>query len=147
MPGRPPSSGARPSGITLKDQQMKTSRWHRAAIAVLALTVLTAGSMGAAQAGIVSTGAIVQTERGANLATIRSQLDRAEVRVQMEKLGVDAAAVDKRIASLSDREISQMATQLQSAPAGGDVLVIIGLVFVVLMILEFTGIIDIFKRA
>jgi uncharacterized membrane protein (Fun14 family) len=37
---------------------------------------------------------------------------------------------------------------MQKAPAGGDgALVVIGLVFLVLMILEFTGIIDIFKRA
>ena len=127
---------------------MKNSRWHRVAVAVLALSVLNLGAMSAAQAGIVSTGAIVQTQRDANLASIRTQLDRAEVRAHMQKLGVDAAVVDKRLASLSDRELSQMATQMQAAPAGGDgVLVVIGLVFVVLMILEFTGIIDIFKRA
>jgi hypothetical protein len=127
---------------------MKTSRWHRAAVAALAVSILNLGAMTAAQAGIVSTGAIVQSGREANLASIRSQLDRAEVRAQMEKMGVDATVVDKRIASLSDRELAQMATKMQEAPAGGDgVLVVIGLVFVVLMILEFTGIIDIFKRA
>lgn len=127
---------------------MTISRWHRAAVAVLAVSVLNLGTISAAQAGIVSTGAIVQTERDTNLASIRGQLDRTEVRAQMEKLGVDATAVDKRIASLSDRELAQMAKQMQAAPAGGDgVLVVVGLVFVVLMILEFTGIIDIFKRA
>jgi hypothetical protein len=127
---------------------MTTSRWHRVAVAVLAVSVLNLGTISAAQAGIVSTGAIVQTERDTNLASIRGQLDRTEVRAQMEKMGVDATAVDKRIASLSDRELAQMAKQMQEAPAGGDgVLVVIGLVFVVLMILEFTGIIDIFKRA
>jgi hypothetical protein len=127
---------------------MTTSRWHRAAVAVLAVSVLNLGTISAAQAGIVSTGAIVQTERDSNLASIRGQLDRAEVRAQMEKMGVDATAVDKRVASLSDRELAQMATQIKAAPAGGDgVLVLVGLVFVVLMILEFTGIIDIFKRA
>jgi hypothetical protein len=127
---------------------MTTSRWRRAAIAVLAVSVLNMGMSSAAQAGIVSTGAIVQTERDANLASIRGQLDRTEVRAQMEKMGVDATAVDQRIASLSDRELAQMSTQMQKAPAGGDgALVVIGLVFLVLMILEFTGIIDIFKRA
>jgi hypothetical protein len=127
---------------------MTTSRWHRVAVAVLAVSVLNLGTISAAQAGIVSTGAIVHTERDSNLASIRGQLDRTEVRAQMEKMGVDASAVDKRIASLSDRELAQMAKQMQEAPAGGDgVLVVIGLVFVVLMILEFTGIIDIFKRA
>lgn len=127
---------------------MRTSNWQRAAVAVLAVSILNLGAISAAQAGIVSTGAIVQSERDANLASIRGQLDRSEVRAQMEKMGVDAAAVDKRIASLSDRELAQMATQMQKAPAGGDAaLAVIGLVFLVLMILEFTGVIDIFKRA
>jgi uncharacterized membrane protein (Fun14 family) len=37
---------------------------------------------------------------------------------------------------------------MQNAPAGGNgALVVVGIVFVVLMILEFTGVIDIFKRA
>jgi hypothetical protein len=63
-------------------------------------------------------------------------------------MGVDATAVDTRIASLSDSELQQMATEMQKAPAGGDALLaVVGLVFVVLMILEFTGVIDIFKRA
>jgi hypothetical protein len=127
---------------------MKTSRWHRAAVALLALSILNLGGMSAVQAGIVSTSAIVQTDRESDLASIRGALARGEVRAQMEKLGVDATAVDHRIASLSDRELAQMATQMEKAPAGGDgALVVIGLVFLVLMILEFTGIIDIFKRA
>src|SRR6188768_2463186 len=93
----------------LKEKQMKTSRWHRAAVAVLALSVLNLGTMSAAQAGIVSTSAIVQTDREASLASIRGSLARGEVRAQMEKMGVDATAVDQRIASLSDRELAQMA--------------------------------------
>ncbi|MEO8313457.1 MAG: PA2779 family protein [Pseudomonadota bacterium] len=126
---------------------MTTSRWRRTAVVVLTVSVLNLGMLSAAQAGIVSTSAIVRTDRDVNLASIRSQLDRSEVRAQMEKMGVDATAVDKRIASLSDQEVAQMATQMQKAPAGEGALVVIGLVFLVLMILEFTGIIDIFKRA
>ncbi len=127
---------------------MRTSKWRTAVTAVLAISTLNLGMMSAAQAGIVSTSAIVRTDRDMNLATIRSQLERSEVRAQMEKMGVDATAVDTRIASLSDSELQQMAMEMQKAPAGGDgLLVVVGLVFVVLMILEFTGIIDIFKRA
>lgn len=126
---------------------MAVSSWRRAAVAVLAVSILNLGAIGAAQAGIVSTDSVVQTERQANLDSIRSQLNRAEVRAQLEEMGVDAASVDKRIASLNDRELSQMATQMKTAPAGGDgALAVIGLVFLVLMILEFTGVIDIFKK-
>jgi hypothetical protein len=139
---------ALPYRVKLEEKQMTTSGWQRTAIAVLAVCVLNMGMTSAAQAGIVSTGAIVHTERDANLASIRGQLDRSEVRAQMQKMGVDPMTVDQRIASLSDGELAQMATQMQKAPAGGDgVLIVIGLVFLVLMILEFVGVIDVFKRA
>jgi hypothetical protein len=80
------------------------------------------------------------------MASIRTQLDRADVRAQMEKMGVDAANVDLRLATLSDGELHDLAKQMQNAPAGGDVLVLIGAVFVVLIILELVGVIDIFKK-
>jgi hypothetical protein len=127
---------------------MTPSRWRKAAVAVLAISVLNLGMMSAAQAGIVSTSSIVQTDRESNLTSIRSTLARADIRAQMEKMGVDSTAVDQRIASMSDQELASMAKKMHNAPAGGDgLLAVIGLVFVVLMILEFTGVIDIFKRA
>jgi hypothetical protein len=101
----------------------------------------------AAQAGIVATSAIVRTDRDADLTSIRSHLERDDVRAQMERMGVDATAVDSRIAALSDSELHSMATQMQNAPAGGDgLLAVIGIVFVVLLILELTGVINIFNR-
>jgi hypothetical protein len=127
---------------------MSPPRWRTAAVAVLAVSILNLGMISAAQAGIVSTSAIVRTDRDLNLAAIRSTLDRGEVRAQMEKMGVDSAVVETRMAALSDSELQDMATQMQNAPAGGNgALVVVGIVFVVLMILEFTGVIDIFKRA
>ena len=47
---------------------------------------------------------------------------------------------------LNDRELHQLAVDMQNAPAGGDVVWIIGVVFIVLIILELTGVIDIFKK-
>ena len=52
-----------------------------------------------------------------------------------------------RAATLSDAELAQVAEQMQTLPAGGDSLfAVIGIVFLVLLILELTGVIDIFKR-
>ena len=116
-------------------------------MAVLAVAITNVGFLNAAQAGIVATSAIVRTDRDANLATIREQLDRSEVKAQMEKMGVDAASIDQRIAALSDSEVHSLAKQMQDAPAGGDAIAIIGVVFLVLLILELVGIIDIFKKA
>jgi uncharacterized membrane protein (Fun14 family) len=39
-----------------------------------------------------------------------------------------------------------LADGLDEAPAGGDALAVIGIVFLVLLILELTGVIDIFKK-
>lgn len=122
------------------------STWRAMTVTVLAVALVNLGFASVAQAGIVGTSAIVSTARDADLASIRTQLERADVRAQMEKMGVDASRVDQRLAALSDSELHDMATQMQNAPAGGDVLVLIGAVFVVLIILEVVGVIDIFKR-
>jgi hypothetical protein len=125
---------------------IKTSKWRAAAVSVLAVAVTNMGVMNAAQAGIVATSVIAHTDRDGDLATVRTQLDRAEVKTQMEKMGVDAANVDQRIAALNDSELHSLAKQMQDAPAGGDVIAIIGVVFLVLLILELVGVIDIFKK-
>ena len=125
---------------------IKPSKWRAAAVAVLSLAVSNLGLVSASQAGIVATSAIVRTDRAADLALIRTQLDQAEVKAQMEKMGVDAANVDQRIAALSDSELHSLAKQMQEAPAGGDFLALLGVVFVVLLILELVGVIDIFKK-
>ena len=125
---------------------MKLSLWRQCAIGVVSVAVLNMGMMGAATAAIVDTSAIVTTDRAADLGAIRAQLERADVRAQMEQMGVDAAAVEQRIARLSDQEMHQLAVDMRNAPAGGDALALIGAVFVVLLILELTGVIDIFKK-
>jgi hypothetical protein len=125
---------------------MKISTFRVAAVAVLSLSVVNLGFVSSARAAIVDTGALVTTTRDANLATIRAQLNRADVKQHLEGMGVDVASVDARVANLSDLELQKMATDMQNAPAGGGALVIIGVVFLVLIVLEFVGVIDIFKR-
>lgn len=126
---------------------MKSPNWRAAMVAVLSLSLANIGFMGAAQAGIVDTGAMVQTSRDASLASIHSQLARDEVRAQLTRFGVDAAAIEKRLGALSDRELSALSERMHDAPAGGDgLLAVIGITFVVLLILELVGAIDIFKR-
>jgi len=125
---------------------MRLSLWRKTSIAILSVAMLNMGLAGAAQAAIADTSALVTTEREADLSTIRAQLDRAEVRAQFEEMGVDAMAVEQRIASLNDRELHRLAVEMKNAPAGGDAVWIVGAVFIVLIILELTGVIDIFKK-
>jgi hypothetical protein len=124
---------------------MIISTWRTAVVALLALTVSNVGFMGAAQAGIVGTAAMLKTDREVHLAAIQSQLNRADVRAAMAEQGVTPSAIDQRVANLSDGELAALSKQMREAPAGG-ILALIGATFVVLLILEWTGVIDIFKK-
>jgi hypothetical protein len=119
---------------------------RRVAIAILSVAIVNMGVVSAAVGAIVGTEALVAPSRDADLATIRAQLERQDVREQMQKMGVDAKSIDSRIAALNDRELHQLAGDMQSAPAGGEILALIGAVFVVLLILQLVGVIDIFKK-
>src|SRR6187549_1473034 len=115
-------------------------------VGIVCVALINMGMAGAASAAIVDTASLVSPDRAADMGVVRTQLDRADVRAKMTEMGIDATAVDSRLASLSDRELHKLAVDLQNAPAGGDVVWIIGAVFIVLIILELTGVIDIFKK-
>ena len=125
---------------------MKVSLWRKSSIAILSVAVLNMGFAASAQAAIVDTSAVVTTDRDADLGAVRAQLERADVRAKLEEMGVDATVVEHRVASLNDRELHRLAADMQNAPAGGDVVWLVGAVFIVLIVLELTGVIDIFKK-
>ena len=68
------------------------------------------------------------------------------MRGRLEQLGVDPLAADARIAALTDQELQLLATDLENLPAGGSALGVVGIVFIVLLILELVGVIDIFNK-
>jgi len=101
-----------------------------------------------ASAGVIGTTEYLSaTDRAGQIATVQAALSRADVQAQLEKLGVNPVDAVTRVASLTDSELADVADRMESLPAGGDgALVVIGIVFIVLFILELTGVIDIFKR-
>lgn len=127
---------------------MHIERFRRACVALVSLSLVSLGLSAPAAAGIVGTAdAVAAAQQQDHRNTVQNVLARADVRGQMVALGVDPSEVDARIAALTDAEVATLASRLDGAPAGGDALAVIGIVFVVLMILEFTGVIDIFKKA
>ena len=120
---------------------------QRTLVHVLALSILSLSSPVVVQAQIIGTlEAIESQQRTRDLETVSSALAREEVREQMAALGVDAQQIDTRLAALTDSELRQLAGEIESMPAGGDALAVIGIVFLVLLILEAVGVIDIFKK-
>lgn len=119
----------------------------RFVVYLMCLAVLNLGSPLAAQAGMVSTlQAVEASTRVQDLATVNGALAREEVRAQFAALGVEPALVESRVAALTDSELRTLAGQMAEMPAGADALAVIGIVFLVLLILEAVGVIDIFKK-
>jgi hypothetical protein len=126
---------------------MGIERFRRACVALVSLSLVSLGLSAPAAAGIVGTAdAVAAAQPQDHRAAVQDVLARADVRGQLVALGVDPADVEGRIAALTDAEVAALADRIDGAPAGGDALAVIGIVFVVLMILEFTGVIDIFKK-
>ena len=125
---------------------MHDERFRRACVAVVSLSILSVGMQSPAFAGIVSTSAALDAAQGGNRVLVDATLARADVRTQLERMGVDPAAIEGRLAAMTDRELALLADQIEQAPAGGDALAVIGVVFLVLLILEVVGVIDIFKK-
>ena len=123
-------------------------RHHRhSLVAVLAVSLFASSVQSAAHAGVISTQEYLTTlDREATRARIDAVLAREEVRGKLEQYGVDPAETDARLAAMTDQELEQLATNLENMPAGGSVLAVVGVVFIVLLILELTGVIDIFKK-
>jgi hypothetical protein len=117
-------------------------------VPLLAVSLVLSGYSGAVSAAVIGTQEALSAEmRAAAEGEVRAKLARDDVRQAMIRLGADPLEVDGRIASLSDAELVRMQGELDRLPAGGEsVLVVVGIVFVVLLILELTGVINIFNR-
>jgi hypothetical protein len=120
---------------------------------VLGLTLgafLLAGMPAVSYAGMIGTATALAAEapaREASLARVRAGLARSDVREQLERFGVEPAAAAQRAAALGDTELARLADRLDTLPAGGDagILEVIGLVFIVLLILDYVGVIHVFN--
>lgn len=129
---------------------MACSRPLRAVVAaVSAGAVFTTSLPVPAQARLISTDTVLAGEvSGAERQRVNDFLARADVRQQMQTLGVSADEAASRVAALSDQEIHRIAGQLPDEPAGGDALgIVVGaavLIFVVLLITDIAGLTKVF---
>ena len=120
--------------------------FRRACVAVLSASLISLGMQAPAAAGVVGTAEAIASQDSNARAVVDATLARADVRAELERMGVDPADIEGRLDALSDAEVATLAGQIGEAPAGGDALAVIGIVFVVLIILELVGVIDIFKK-
>ena len=94
-----------------------------ASVMVLSVQTARAGMIGADQ---VTSAAGAQSERN----TVLNALSRSAVTSELQALGVDPQAARDRVAAMSEEELRALAGKMNSLPAGGE-----GLVVVVLLVL------------
>lgn len=107
------------------------------ALPLAALLFVNSVYMGVAQAHLVTTDQVIQSETAAlDRAKVLSFLSRDDVRQQMQSLGVQPAEAKARLLSLSDAEVSRIAGKIDTLPAGQDIVgAAIGLLILVLLVL------------
>lgn len=123
-------------------------RLQRAILHTLLVCLAVSAPLAPARAGIVGTESAIAlreaSARAATLAHIDRLVMRDDVRARLEALGVDPGAAMERAAALSDTELAQLQARLDDLPAGGDVLGVLGVVFVVMLVLELLGVTNVF---
>ncbi len=99
-----------------------------------------------AHAEIVSTREAMSMDSGQALARVDAWLQREEVRAELTSLGVDPELARLRAEALSPAELEELAGRIEEMPAGAGVIEALGITFLVLLILDLLGLINIFNR-
>lgn len=121
-------------------------RTHRSFVLTVIAAFLSLGVMSSASAGIVSAGKAVQAESTiSHLKNVRIFLAREDVRANLEALGVDPARAQERVAAMSAEELATLSDRIDAVPAGG-LLEVLGIILIVLLILEFLGVTNVFTK-
>ena len=94
--------------------------------------------------GTEQAAAAMQPARSEAHARLQATLDRADLAAMLEARGVSAAELRARVDALTDDEALQMQQQIDTAPAGGDVVGVLFTVFVILLVTDILGLTKVF---
>lgn len=102
-----------------------------------------------AKAGLIGTESVINTLQGEkSRSRITTFLNRQEIVDVFSQQGIDPLQAKKRVASLTDQEVSEISKVLDQLPAGGDgVGAVVGavvLIFLVLLITDLLGLTNAF---
>lgn len=123
-------------------------RFHHS-IKKFASLLLAASFLGAqiapVQAGMVGTAQVLAAEQGRlDRHRLASLLEREDLQRRLSALGVDVQDARNRVANLTDAEVARINQHITELPAGGDVLGVVVLIFIVFIITDAIGVTDIF---
>jgi len=100
----------------------------------------------AVQAELIATDQVaVVADVAKDRALVMETFQRPELQAKLQEFGVNLEDAQARVAALTDQEVSALAQQVETAPAGGtDVLGFVLVVFIVLLITDIMGFTSIF---
>jgi hypothetical protein len=121
---------------------MKTCKQYLSFLLAAAVISMSSSNVGAA---IVTNDVVVSHMQQNNAKTeLLQTINRSDVKEELLALGVNPANVEKRIDVMTHEEIAQLNQQIDELPAGGDVLGILLVIFIVFVITDVIGATDIF---
>jgi hypothetical protein len=84
-----------------------------------------------AQAGMIGTDQVATTSSQADRSAVLNFVSRADVAGQLQALGLNAGNAKDRVAAMTDNEVSYLAGQINSLPAGADTAGVILLILII----------------
>lgn len=86
---------------------------------------------------MISTSAVLAELTRAEAETeVRGYLERSEVQSELLKQGLSPDEITTRLASLSEQEMRQLSSQVKEARAGGDILIAILVVVLIIYLIK-----------
>lgn len=119
----------------------------RRQLLVLALTLGLLPLAGAqAAGGLISSQEALALDRNGSIELVQAWLQQDQVAAELTALGVDPALAQARVAAMSPEEVAAMLERIDDMPAGAGIIEALGITFLVLIILDLIGVINIFGR-
>lgn len=97
-------------------------------------------------AGLISSQEALAISGTGTAGQVQAWFQRDEVAAELVAMGVDPSLAQARVAALSPAELDAIAHRLEELPAGAGVIEILGVTFLVLIVLDLVGVLNIFGR-
>ncbi len=119
--------------------------FKRLIASLLIASITFAGFPLTAQAAIVSTDEVIAADvLTAQRERVSAFLARDDVSKALQVQGVSSQAATDRVKAMSDAEVAQLAGRIDQAPAGGEVIEVLFLVFIILLVTDIMGLTKVF---
>lgn len=123
-----------------------TNTLKKAFVHLLITSFMFVGFAQTAQASIITTEQVVSSATAEqNRAKVLASFERADVQVELQKMGIDTDEARARVAAMTDAEAASVANKIDTLPAGGEAIIgTLVFIFIVLLITDILGFTKVF---